>query len=658
MDYTLLGQRGSQVSRIAFGNWSSGGDWGGVDRMAAVAAARQALDLGITFFDTARAYGFGAAEELLGAALRPELRSRREALVIATKGGLRRNADGQLVRDSSARALREDLEASLRHLGTDYIDLYQIHWPDSATPFAETAEALETFVREGKIRYVGVSNYDANQMAAFQSYRRIDTLQPPYHLFRREIETSILPYAADHGIGVLVYGPLAHGLLAGRMTEATTFAPDDWRSTSELFHGETFHRNLRIVDELKAFAAERGISVAQLAIAWTLANLSVDVAIVGARTPDQIRATASAAEIRLSDEDLARIDEITRDQIPVGGPSPEGVGRKIRMKEGGTSGPGLASSDPVQQPHTGCGSQPGRRVALLGTGKMGAAIADRVVRAGFDLVLWNRTRSRAEGLGIGRVADSPAEAVHDADVVISSLTGPEAIRAAYFGVDGALAHAQSQFFIEMSTAGPEIVAELEAAIAPTDARIVDAPILGSPASVRAGEAAILVGGEFADVERTGNILRSVGEVRHAGPLGSGARLKLVANSMLADIMLAAAELQVAGEQAGLDPGAVFWVLQRLAPSLEARRGGFLENRHTPPLFALRDLAKDLNLALSLYGQMMADVPLTTLARSLVIEDAQKTGELEVTSVIQPYRDNRQDMPKTTVTTIPPSTAAH
>src|SRR5439155_501586 len=291
MEYVQLGLRGPRVSRIAFGNWSSGGDWGSVDRKAAIAAARSALDRGVTLFDTARAYGFGAAEQLLGEALEPELRSRRDELVIATKGGLRRDPNGQMARDSSAGALRGDLEASLRFLGTDYVDLYQVHRPDPATPFSETAEALDDFVREGKVRHVGVSNYDARQMAAFQQSRPLDALQPPYHLFRREIEDSVLPYTAEHGIGVLVYGPMAHGLLTGRMTQDIAFAPGDWRGNSDLFRGGTFRRNLRIVEELKAFAAERGTTVARLAIAWTLSNPAVHVAIVGARGPDQISAT-------------------------------------------------------------------------------------------------------------------------------------------------------------------------------------------------------------------------------------------------------------------------------------------------------------------------------------------------------------------------------
>jgi aryl-alcohol dehydrogenase-like predicted oxidoreductase len=168
-----------------------------------------------------------------------------------------------------------------------------------------------------------VSNYDAREMTAFQQVRPIDTLQPPYHLFRREIETSILPFAQEHGIGVLVYGPMAHGLLSGRMTETTTFPPDDWRSKNDMFAGDAFRRNLAIVRRLEAFASERGMTVGQLAIAWTLANPAVDVAIVGARTPEQIRQTAPAADIQLSPEDLTQIDRIVRDEIPVGGPAPE-----------------------------------------------------------------------------------------------------------------------------------------------------------------------------------------------------------------------------------------------------------------------------------------------------------------------------------------------
>jgi aryl-alcohol dehydrogenase-like predicted oxidoreductase len=326
MQYTHLGDRGPMVSRIAFGNWSAGGDWGSVDRTAAIAATREALDLGITLFDTARAYGFGAAEELLGEALQPEIRSRRDSIVIATKGGLSKK-DGLTVRDSSPAALRSDLEASLRSLGTDYVDIYQVHWPDPATPIESTAETLDGFVQEGLVRHVGVSNYDTREMTSFQRLRPIDTLQPPYHLFRRDIEASILPYAQEHGIGTLVYGPLAHGLLSGRMTADTTFAQDDWRSKSDLFVGETFRRNLAIVRDLTEFAARRDATIAQLAIAWTLANPAVDVAIVGARSAEQIQQTAPATDLRLTTEDMAQIELLLRGEVAVGGPAPEAMPR-------------------------------------------------------------------------------------------------------------------------------------------------------------------------------------------------------------------------------------------------------------------------------------------------------------------------------------------
>ncbi len=323
MRYTLFGQTDLNVSTVCFGTWQAGGSWGAVEEDDLKRAIRQARELGINFFDTAQAYGFGASEKLLGEALEPEIKNRREEVVIATKGGLRME-NGQMRRDSSPDWLRQGVEDSLRFLGTDYIDIYQVHWPDPNVPFAETAGALEEMVEEGKIRYVGVSNYDVAQMAEFEQTRRIDSLQPPYHLFRREIEDEILPYCEEHGIGVLVYGPLAHGLLSGKMTPETRIPDDDWRASSPMFQGENFKKNLEKVEELKRFAAERGHTVAQLAVAWTLANPAVDVAIVGARRPDQIEGTAPAAEFDLSEDDLREIEDIMRDAVAVGGPSPEG----------------------------------------------------------------------------------------------------------------------------------------------------------------------------------------------------------------------------------------------------------------------------------------------------------------------------------------------
>jgi aryl-alcohol dehydrogenase-like predicted oxidoreductase len=324
MKTTTLGRTGLRVSRIAFGTWQLGGDWGRFDEAAALAAIRRARELGVTFFDTAQAYGFGASERLLGTALRSELTHDRDQLVIATKGGLRMTDDG-VVRDAGPRWLRAGVDASLKALGVDHIDLYQVHWPDPTVPAVETAGALGELVAEGKISHVGVSNYDAAQMAEFAATLPVETLQPPYHLFRREIEDEVLPYTREHDVGVLVYGPLAHGLLTGTMTEDTTFADDDWRATSTVFTGEGYQHNLAAVRALEKFAADRGITVSQLAIAWTLSNPAVHVAIVGARQARHVEDSLAAADVTLSAGDLAEIDTIMATAVRVSGPSPESV---------------------------------------------------------------------------------------------------------------------------------------------------------------------------------------------------------------------------------------------------------------------------------------------------------------------------------------------
>jgi 3-hydroxyisobutyrate dehydrogenase len=274
------------------------------------------------------------------------------------------------------------------------------------------------------------------------------------------------------------------------------------------------------------------------------------------------------------------------------------------------------------------------RVAILGTGRMGSAIARRL--AGLEPVLWNRTRSKAEEVGGGRVADTAADAARDADVVIVSLTGGDAVRAALGGPDGALAAAHGQLFVEMSTSGPQILPELSAQLGTTGSALIDAPIVGAPTAVLRGAAAVLAGGAPDDVARARPVLELLGEVRHVGPLGSGARLKLVANSMLGVVTAAAAELQAAGEAAGLDGEHVFWVLARLAPALEMRRAGYLLRRHEPTLFAIRDLLKDLDLAQELFDQVGAEAPVTSRARAIVEEVAARVPELDITAVITLY----------------------
>jgi aryl-alcohol dehydrogenase-like predicted oxidoreductase len=322
MRYVRLGKTELQVSVLALGTWAFGGEWGSFDEGEARGAIHAALDQGVTLFDTAQGYGFGVSERLLAAALWE--RVKREEVIVATKGGLRQEGDN-LLRDLSASWLREGVESSLRNLSTDYIDLYQLHWPDPNTPAEETARVLEEMVGQGKIRHVGISNFSPQQMDELAGHGRVESDQPPYHMFRREVEKDVLPYCAEHDIGVLAYGPLAHGLLSGRMTAETTFPPGDWRSKSSDFTGDRFQRNLAVVARLQQYAASRGITLPQLAVAWVISHPAVHVAIVGARRASQLETTLPAAEVSLSDEDRESIDKILADAVPVVGPSPEGM---------------------------------------------------------------------------------------------------------------------------------------------------------------------------------------------------------------------------------------------------------------------------------------------------------------------------------------------
>jgi hypothetical protein len=307
------------VSPIAFGTWQLGGEWGQFDEQRAIEAIRHARDLGINFFDTAQAYGFGASERLLAKALGDDLRGE---VVIATKGGLR-PTDGGVERDSSADFLRDGVEQSLAALGVDHIDLYQVHWPDPDTPFAETGAVLAELREEGKIRHVGVSNYSAEQMAELSATVPVETLQPPYHLFSQEIEDSVLPWCLDHDVGVLVYGPLAHGLLTGAIDTDSEFADDDWRSGSPLFSEPNLTRNLDVVRQLSEVADDLGCTLSQLAVAWTLVHPAVHVAIVGSRSTEHIEEAVDAVDVELGDEDLQRIVTIVQGAVGAEGPSPE-----------------------------------------------------------------------------------------------------------------------------------------------------------------------------------------------------------------------------------------------------------------------------------------------------------------------------------------------
>jgi 3-hydroxyisobutyrate dehydrogenase-like beta-hydroxyacid dehydrogenase len=282
------------------------------------------------------------------------------------------------------------------------------------------------------------------------------------------------------------------------------------------------------------------------------------------------------------------------------------------------------------------------KITMLGTGKMGSALARRLAEAGYQLTVWDRTADRAKALGVGRVAASPAEAVAEADFVISSLTGPEALRAAYLGPGGALESAHGQLFLDMSTAGPDFETELAPHVASTGSHLVDATIVGAPPIVERGEAVILAGGDDADVERARPVLEHFGTVRHVGRFGNGARLKLIANSMLAQVVLGAAELQNAGEVAGLDAADVFWILARFVPTLEPRRAAYVENELQPTMFALHDLRKDLDLALGVFHAEEAPAPMTAIARELVGQALGEFSDNDIGALVRLYRRPKGD----------------
>lgn len=307
----------TKASRIALGTWAIGGwMWGGSDDANAVRTIHAALEQGINLIDTAPAYGFGHAEVLVGKALAD---GRRQQALIATKVGLAWR-DGKVYRDSSPIRLRRELEVSLRRLQTDVIDVYQVHWPDESVRFEETAAALESFRREGKIRAVGVSNFSPAQMVRFKSATSLQTVQPPYNLFERQIERDVLPYAEHAGLVVLAYGALCRGLLTGRMSEATEFSGDDLRRTDPKFVAPRRSQYLEAVRQLDALARTRyGKTVRALAIRWLLDRGKV-IALWGARRPDQLTPVNDALSWSMDEAGMRAIDQILGETIkdPVG----------------------------------------------------------------------------------------------------------------------------------------------------------------------------------------------------------------------------------------------------------------------------------------------------------------------------------------------------
>ncbi|ATI12074.1 MULTISPECIES: aldo/keto reductase [Acetobacter] len=303
------------ASRIALGTWAIGGSmWGGADDANASKTIDEALELGINMIDTAPVYGFGHSEEIIGKALE----GRRGRVILATKVGLNWH-DGKVFRDSRSARIEEEVEKSLSRLRTDYIDLYQVHWPDTCTPFEETARALENLVKSGKVKALGLSNFSPAQMDEFRKFAPVSAVQPPYNLFEREIERDVLPYAEKNNLVVLAYGPLCRGLLSGRMTADRKFEGDDLRKTDPKFQQPRFGQYLQAVEDLKAIANKHGKSMLALAIRWVL-DRGPTIALWGARKPEQIAGVDDAFGWKLDAEDMQAIDAILAKDIkdPVG----------------------------------------------------------------------------------------------------------------------------------------------------------------------------------------------------------------------------------------------------------------------------------------------------------------------------------------------------
>jgi len=304
MQYRTLGRTKIEISAILFGGWQSGKDqWVGVDDDQTVAAHRAAFDSGVTTFDTAEAYGNGHSEQILGKALG----DKRDQIVIATKVWAA-NLKPELV--------VEACERSLQNLGTDRIDLYQIHWPSGAfgsdaVPVAETLGAMTSLKEQGKIRAIGVSNFSRAQLEEAVAVTRIDSIQPPYSLLWRQIEDEAGAYCAQNKISILAYSPLAQGLLTGKFERGHTFDAEDNRSKNKLFQGETYERAQNALDKLRPLADKYGVSVGNLSLAWLIAQPQTS-AIVGARNSRQATQNALAGDVEIDDDDLAAIDEIGR----------------------------------------------------------------------------------------------------------------------------------------------------------------------------------------------------------------------------------------------------------------------------------------------------------------------------------------------------------
>ncbi len=321
MEKRSLGLAALPVSPIAFGAWAIGGwMWGGSDKKDSLRAIHVCLDLGITSIDTAPIYGFGHSEELVGEAIK----GKRDRYEILTKCGMlwegkkgghffTTNDNSGVQREIYTYSGRESIiaecEDSLRRLGTDYIDLYQVHWPDSTTPIEEAMEAFRILMEQGKIRAAGVSNYSVEQMEQASSVVELSSNQVPYSMVRREIEQDVVPWCLDNTCGILAYSPLQRGLLTGKITPDYPFAPGDSRPETPHFKANNLIETNKFLDEIRPLAEEKGATLSQLVIAWTLCQPGITVALVGARTEEQVKQNAGALDVQLSADEVDMINQ-------------------------------------------------------------------------------------------------------------------------------------------------------------------------------------------------------------------------------------------------------------------------------------------------------------------------------------------------------------
>jgi len=311
-----LGDSDLRLTPIGYGAWAIGGGnwefgWGSQDDDESVRTIERALDAGLNWIDTAAVYGLGHSEEVVARAVR----NSAHKPYIFTKCSMRWDAERKIYRSLKAASLKEELENSLRRLQVDAIDLYQIHWPNPEDEIEEGWETLAGLKEQGKVRYIGVSNFNVEQMKRAMKFAPITSLQPPYSLLRRDIEAEILPFCRQHNIGVINYSPMVSGLLTGKMTaeRIAQLPADDWRKRSPNFNEPKLSRNLRLVELLREIGKKHGVEPGVVAIAWTLRNPAITAAIVGARRPDQVNGVLPAATLRLSEDETEKIEAFLRD---------------------------------------------------------------------------------------------------------------------------------------------------------------------------------------------------------------------------------------------------------------------------------------------------------------------------------------------------------